>query len=85
VKHQELATLAQEIRHYLLTHPNAADSLRGIVRWWLARQRYEQTHENVQKALDHLVSKGLVRKTMLSTRVLIYSLEQEGSNEEGDS
>lgn len=50
----------QEIVEYFLRHPAAADSLDGIVDWWLPRQRYETARTAIQKALDDLVREGLV-------------------------
>lgn len=58
---REIADIAREIERYLDAHPNAADSVEGILRWWLTRQRYEQSAEHVKRALEHLVSAGVVR------------------------
>ncbi len=58
---QEIAEIAREIARYLDAHPNAADSVEGILRWWLTRQRYEQSAEYVTRALEHLVSVGVVK------------------------
>ncbi len=60
-REQEIAEIAREIERYLDAHPNAADSVEGILRWWLTRQRYEQSAEHVARALEHLVSAGVVR------------------------
>jgi hypothetical protein len=60
-----VSELAQEIRAYLAGHPNAEDSLRGVVNWWLVRQRYQQTSEMVQRALDYLVAEGTVERRRL--------------------
>lgn len=59
---QDILTIAQEISDYLAEHPKAADSLEGVASWWLARQRYESAEDVVQKALEHLVTKGVVEK-----------------------
>lgn len=77
----ELDRLAQEIRDYLSSHPNAADSLEGVTKWWLRRQRYEQALDKVRQALDHLVREGLVEKTAADSPV--YSLCR-GSAEESN-
>ncbi|MDN5849417.1 MAG: winged helix DNA-binding domain-containing protein [Nitrococcus sp.] len=55
---EAIALVAREIKRYLDAHPNATDSLRGITRWWLARQRFETATEIVQRALEHLVAEG---------------------------
>jgi len=41
-------------------HPTAADSLDGILDWWLPRQRYETARLAIQHALDDLVRLGVV-------------------------
>lgn len=53
--------LASEIKEYLDRNPEAADTLEGIVAWWMRRQRFEQSAERVARALDHLVGTGAVK------------------------
>lgn len=60
----KIIAIAQEIDRYLEKHPNAADSLTGVVRWWLARQRYDDALEDVQAALAYLeANQAVVRQT----------------------
>lgn len=59
----EVNCVAKQIEDYLSAHPNAADSLGGIVKWWLTRQQFEQQYEIVNKALQILLSKGAVLKS----------------------
>jgi len=49
-----------EVLEYLNAHPCAADTLDGIVQWWLPIQRYQTAKDIIQKALDDLVQQGLV-------------------------
>ena len=65
--------LNEEILTYFREHLNAADTLEGIIQWWLPRQRYEQGKAQVQKTLDDLVAQGLVKKDRLSDGTAIYS------------
>ncbi len=58
----EIALVAEEIRRYLETHPNAADSAEGVAKWWLTRQRFEHAVAQVQRALELLVAEGLIGK-----------------------
>lgn len=53
--------VAAEILDYLRSHPEAADTLEGIVEWWLMRTRYMRGLERVEEALALLISEGLVR------------------------
>ncbi len=52
--------LAYDILGYLVEHPEAQDSLEGIVEWWLLEQQIERQTTKVKKALVELVSKGLI-------------------------
>ena len=52
-EHFEAAILA-----YLAEHPNAMDSLTGIAKWWLERQRVRVSVEALSRAVDRLVARG---------------------------
>lgn len=58
-----LTPLAIEILTYLEHHPRACDTLVGIARWWILRQRIEAMTHEVKAALDQLVSMGVVAQT----------------------
>lgn len=45
----------------------------GVTRWWLTRQRYEQSFDKVTKALDLLVGRGKLTKQTNSEGGVIYS------------
>lgn len=68
----KLDRLAGEIARYLAEHPAAADTLEGIRRWWLVRQRYDEASEQVQRALDRLEASGRVTKQVLPDGTAIY-------------
>jgi len=53
-------TISNEILAYLDKHPEAQDTLEGIVDWWLLEQHIERQIEGVREALRELVSQGLV-------------------------
>jgi hypothetical protein len=63
-----------EIVAYLHAHPSAADSLDGIVDWWLPRQRYETAKSAIQKALDDLSAQGIVEELTSSRGIRLYRL-----------
>lgn len=52
---EELLDLADEILRYLQNHPNAVDTVEGIAKWWVWRQRITELVNRVQLALDYLV------------------------------
>jgi hypothetical protein len=41
---------------YLAAHPAAQDTLRGIVEWWLLKQRIVESTQDVEAALARLVA-----------------------------
>jgi hypothetical protein len=70
---REIMELAQQIERYLAAHPQAADSLAGIVRWWLTRQHYEVSAHKVMRAAEHLVRAGKVQKQTTADGTTIYA------------
>ncbi|MGH8763843.1 MAG: hypothetical protein ACREUR_11565 [Nitrosospira sp.] len=50
----------QEIVEYLRAHPSAADTVDGIILYWLGRQRYETAKDTIERALEDLVLQGVI-------------------------
>lgn len=73
----DVAEMVDAIKRYLKKHPQAADTLEGIVNWWLLRQRYEIAEEVVNKALEVLVEQGTVAKMNPKGSKPIYRLKEE--------
>jgi hypothetical protein len=69
----DIEEIARKIRRYLLDHPNAADSLEGIVHWWLVRQQVEFSTEKVKMALDYLVGNDLISKSTTVEGKVLYA------------
>ena len=82
IKHQDtnVTKVADEIIRYLNAHANAADTLEGVAQWWISSQRIEESREQVQKALDYLCEKGLVKLTPVVGGHVLYSLNKEAAN-----
>ena len=59
---------------YLRNHPDAADTLDGIVDWWLPQQRYEIARSRIERVLDRLVGAGLLRRDNLPGGSELYAL-----------
>jgi Fe2+ or Zn2+ uptake regulation protein len=71
---QELTqSLAGEIADYLGRNPQAADDIRGIMRWWLQEERRGADRDQVRAALALLEASGTVRRTALQDGHEIYS------------
>ena len=74
-----VAALCGEIQRYLDQHPDAADSVEGIRRWWIARIRLEETAKYVQEALDRLVAQGVVVKRVMPDGTAVFEMAGRGS------
>ncbi len=58
----EVIRVANEIKRYLGVHPEGADTAEGIAKWWLPRQRLEESAFLVRQALDYLVAESLIER-----------------------
>ena len=67
------ARLSGAILRYLRAHPQAADTVVGIVEWWLPRHLHAEAVERVQAALDELVAQGWVEKIVLVDGTVLYA------------
>ncbi|HEY8683192.1 MAG TPA: hypothetical protein VIM06_08475 [Rhodanobacter sp.] len=69
-----------EVEHavlaYLHCHPQAADTLRGIVNWWLPQQRYESECQHIEHVLGRLVAEGLLHCDQLPDGEVLYALNK---------
>ena len=73
----DVLKLADEIATYLATHRHSADTLDGIVRWWLVRQRLEEATQRVQLAIDYLCEDGVVKGVTTTGGNTIYMLNAD--------
>jgi hypothetical protein len=58
---------------YVWQHPNAADTVEGIQRWWLSRARLEEGADHVESALDVLTRRGVLVRRRLPDGRFIYA------------
>jgi hypothetical protein len=54
--------VAQELLGYLARHPDAQDTLEGILEWWLLEEKIRRRAFEVREALAELVRDGLLRE-----------------------
>ena len=52
--------IGNQILTYLVEHPEAQDTLEGIVEWWLLERQIKFQTAGVKEALSELIAKGLV-------------------------
>lgn len=62
--------LCDAILGYLKEHPNAMDTLTGIVDWWLPRHRVHMLTERVAEALETLEARGQIERVGNESRPL---------------
>ena len=71
------AEIEKSVLAYLDRHPQAADTLRGIVNWWLPQQRYESDCHRIERALGTLVAQGRLRRNQLPGGDVLYALDKQ--------
>ena len=69
----EDAEVEKSVLAYLDGHPQAADTLQGIVNWWLPRQRYERERQRIEQALGALVIQGKLQRSPLPGGDVLYA------------
>ena len=73
--------LMQDILRYLIAHPQAKDTLEGIIAWWCPKSRIECGKAEVQEVLDQLVSRGWLMERESRPVQTIYGLNKERREE----
>lgn len=74
--------IIREILAYFVEHPEAEDTLNGILQWWLLERKIKSQTENVKEALADLVKKGLVLEyNRSSDRSVRYRINQSRYDE----
>jgi hypothetical protein len=69
--------IERSLLSYLRGHPQAADTLEGIIEWWLPLQRYETARLRIEDALERLVADGTLRRDLLHDGAVLYALRDE--------
>ena len=69
------------ILHYLTEHPDAKDTIQGMLRWWLPKKRVERRKEEVRAAVDDLVARGWMTKRQITPSRSIYGMNKEKQEE----
>ncbi len=69
--------MVQGILRYLVEHPDAKDTVEGIVKWWRLQDQVEWEKEEVQKALDFLTSNGWLSRREITPYKKIYGINKD--------
>ena len=70
---KEVKRIADEIARYITTHKHGADTLEGVTRWWIARQRLSEAEEKVREAVEFLCEQRVMLKRTLADGTVLYS------------
>lgn len=73
--------IAYHILAYLHAHPDAQDTLEGIVEWWLLEQKIARQTEIVKNALADLSDRGLIVSKIGADSRIHYSIERRKKKE----
>lgn len=68
--------LSQRILQYLEKHPQAGDTLEGIVTWWLEQDRIDHLVNEVAEALRSLAHKGAIQTHTSQSGTTIYKIKK---------
>jgi len=70
------------ILRYLVDHPDAGDTLDGIVEWWLLHQKIRFETRTVSRAVTELVAQDLIVEQKGADGRIIYRANRTGENTE---
>ena len=73
----KLSPIACELLAYLAEHPEAQDTLVGVMRWWLLERQTRYWQPQVQAALDQLQAEDLVVVRQAHDQQLRYGLNRQ--------
>ncbi|HXE78340.1 MAG TPA: hypothetical protein VN614_08850 [Rhodanobacter sp.] len=73
---EQVAKLQASILRYLVDHPHAADTVRGIARYWTGAVEGQPPVEAVQRALDALLAQGRIACSILADGSQVYESVQ---------
>ena len=68
--------LGVAVLRYLVAHPRAKDSIKGIGKWWLSRSTSGEGKQKLEEACELLVSKGWLIARYSPQSETIYSLNE---------
>jgi len=72
----KLPKLARHILRYLREHPEAQDTVEGIMVWWVSERAIKQWLPQVRKSLTGLVTLGYLEKAAAADGRVFYRLKQ---------
>jgi hypothetical protein len=78
--HEGSRAAGEAIMDYLSRHPEAQDTIEGIISWWLPNRSAESSVAEVRAALEELVASGRVLAWRMADSRVLYRMNREGQN-----
>ena len=69
--------IGSQILTYLFEHPEARDTLEGIVEWWLLERKINFETARVKEALSEIVAQGLILEQKGPDSQIHYRINQK--------
>jgi hypothetical protein len=69
--------LIRAIVRYVATHPDAKDTIEGVMRWWLPENVSERRREEVEAGLHRLVERGWIVARVIAPARAVYCANRE--------
>jgi hypothetical protein len=69
--------VTREILGYLLEHPDAKDTVDGVIKWWLPEDLVDRGKKTVQEVLEILVSRGWLTERNVTSSEKIYGMKKD--------
>lgn len=73
----KLSPIAYELLAYLAEHPEAQDTVVGVMRWWLLERQTQYWQPQVQAALEQLQAEDLLVVRQAHDNQLRYGLNRQ--------
>jgi hypothetical protein len=77
-RHQRLK---RELLTYCIEHPDAKDTVEGILRWWFPAGEVRWRADDVKTALDELTAQGWLTSRSIRQSEVIYGLNKDKTAE----
>ena len=76
-KRDETQETSHKILAYLMDNPDAQDTLKGIVDWWLLQQDIKRNVALIRKTVDALIHRGFLLERQGNDRTKHYQVNRE--------
>ena len=74
--------IEKRILSYLERNPDAADTIEGIIKFWMQRENAEITFRKVSRTLEKLLKKGLIQAFQSVDGTIFYKLKKDQTERE---